>query len=159
VTHTTTGRIPWNRKLDVTACNIGEELGRRCVHRGWPAEKAFPLRGWREETGWHFRLQKRVFQGCFVVVVILVFVCSFVLKLSWCIRRLGTNIRHCLEQMRWQQDPLWFLMVTRGILFWFVVGSLCTPVYPSPPKFQFNLENVSNQWWAPGWGVLEIQSL
>lgn len=89
----------------------------------------------REETGWHFRLQKRVFQGCFVVVVILVFVCSFVSKLSWCIRRLGTNIRHCLEQMRWQRDPLWFLMVTREILPWFVVGFLCTPVYPSPPKF------------------------
>ena len=50
-------------------------------------------------------------------------------------------------------------MVTREILSWFVVGSLCTPVYPSPPKFQFNLENVSNQWWAPGWGLLEIQSL
>ena len=26
--------IPWNRKLDVTACNIGEELGRRCFHVG-----------------------------------------------------------------------------------------------------------------------------
>ena len=149
-----------NRKLDVTACSIGEELGRGCVHRGfwtsWVASgKSFPVAGWREETGWHFRLQKKVFQGCFVVVVILVFVSSFVLKLSWCIRPLGTNIRHCLEEMRWQQDPLWFLMVTS----WFVVGSLCTPVYPSPPEFQFNLENVSNQWWAPGWGLLEIQSL
>ena len=50
-------------------------------------------------------------------------------------------------------------MVTREILSWFVVGSLCTPVYPSPPKFQFNLENVSNQWWAPGRGLLKIQSL
>ena len=28
------------------------------------------------------------------------------------------------------------VMVTREILSWFVVGSLCTPVYPSPPKFQ-----------------------
>ena len=65
----------------------------------------------------------------------LVSVCSFVLKLSWCIRRLGNYIRHCLEQMRWQRDPLWFLMVTREILPWFVVGSLCTPIYPSPPKF------------------------
>ena len=47
-------------------------------------------------------------------------------------------------------------MVAREILSWFVVGSLCTPVYPSPPKFQFNLENVSNQW-ALGWGLLEIK--
>lgn len=161
-TTTTTSRIPWNRKLDVTVCSIGEELGRRCVHRGfesWVASgKSFPVAaGWREEMGWHFRLHK--LQACFVVVVILVFVCSFALKLSWCIRRLGTNIRHCLEQMRWQQDPLWFLMVTREILSWFVFGSLCTPIYPSPPKFQFNLENVSNQWWAPGWGLLEMQSL
>ena len=148
---TTTSRIPWNRKLDVTACSIGEELGRRCVHRGMgivggkmggqlvASGKSFPvpLRG-DEETGWHFRQQKKVFQGCFVVVVFfLVSVCSFVLKLSWCIRRLGTNIRHCLEQMRWQQDPLWFLMVTREILSWLIVGSLCTPVYPSPPKLHF----------------------
>lgn len=153
----------WTSLSVASERNWGEGV---CIVGGqWPVArwvasgKSFPVAGWREETGWHFRLQKRVFQGCFVVVVILVFVCSFVLKLSWCIRRLGTNIRHWLEQMRWQRDPLWFLMVTREILSWFVVGSLCTPVYPSPPKFQFNLENVSNQWWAPGWGLLEIQSL
>ena len=55
--------------------------------------------------------------------------------------------------------PIMVLDGNKRILSWFVVGSLCTPVYPSPPKFQFNLENVSNQWWAPGWGLLEIQSL
>ena len=149
----------WTSLSVASERNWGE--GVCIVGVSWVASgKSFPvpLRG-DEETGCHFRQQKRVFQGCFVVVVILVFVCSFVLKLSWCIRRLGTNIRHCLEQMRWQQDPLWFLMVTREILSWFVVGSLWTPVYPSPPKFQFNLENVSNQWWAPGLGLLKIQSL
>lgn len=148
----------WTSLSVASERNWGEGV---CIVGSWVASgKSFPVAaGWREEMGWHFRLQKRVFQACFVVVVILVFVCSFALKLSWCIRRLGTNIRPCLEQMRWQQNPLWFLMVTREILSWFVVGSLCTPIYPSPPKFQFNLENVSNQWWAPGWGLLEIQSL
>ena len=72
---TTTSRIPWNRKLDVTACSIGEELGRRCVHRGWPgwpAERAFPLRGvgWREERqsrrdGMAFQTTKKSFSGLF----------------------------------------------------------------------------------------------
>ena len=144
---TTTSRIPWNRKLDVTACSIGEELGRRCVHRGnrgwqngWPAcgqrkELSRSVAGWRRD-GMAFHTTKKSFPGlfCCCCFFFLVSVCSFVLKLSWCIRRLGTNIRHCLEQMRWQQDPLWFLMVTREILPWLIVGSLCTPVYPSPPK-------------------------
>ena len=59
----------------------GGKMGGQLVASG----KSFPvpLRG-DEETGWHFTQQKRVFQGCFVVVVVffLVSVCSFVLKLS-----------------------------------------------------------------------------
>ena len=92
--------------------------------------------GVTRRDGMAFQTTKKSFPGLFCCCCFfLVSVCSFVLKLSWCIRRLGNYIRHCLEQMRWQRDPLWFLMVTREILPWFVVGSLCTPIYPSPPKF------------------------
>lgn len=47
-------------------CIVGGKMGGQLVASG----KSFPvpLRG-DEETGWHFRLQKRVFQGCFVVGV------------------------------------------------------------------------------------------
>ena len=73
---TTTSRIPWNRKLDVTACSIGEELGRRCVHRGnrgwqngWPAcgqrkELSRSVAGWRRD-GMAFHTTKKSFPGLF----------------------------------------------------------------------------------------------
>ena len=60
---------------------VGGKMGGQLVASG----KSFPVPlGGDEETGWHFTQQKRVFQGCFVVVVVvvLVSVCSFVLKLS-----------------------------------------------------------------------------
>ena len=73
---TTTSRIPWNRKLDVTVCSIGEELGRRCVHRGnrgwqngWPAcgqrkELSRSVAGWRRD-GMAFQTTKKSFPGLF----------------------------------------------------------------------------------------------
>ena len=68
--------------LSHVACFYSKCLAKMKNERpAWQCFLTIPVAGWREETGWHFRLQKRVFQGCFAVVVILVFVCSFVLKL------------------------------------------------------------------------------
>lgn len=147
--------------------NWGEGV---CIVGGQRKELSRSVAGWLQETGWHFRLQKRVFQGCFVVVVFLVSLCSFVLKLSWYIRRLGTYIRHCQEPMMgsWhcleQNNEMTTgpIMVLDGnkrnsplVCCWFSLYS----GLPLSSQISFNLENVSNQWWAPGWGLLKIQSL
>ena len=149
-------KIPWNRKLDVTASNIGEELGRRCFHVGGRRKE---LSCWGECWGVR-RREKKSFPGLFCCCCYFGF-CFFV-----CFKSL------LMHTTTWHQYPALPrtnemttgpIMVLDGnkrnsllVCCWF---SLCTPVYPSPPKFQFNPENVSNQWWAPVWGLLESHSL
>ena len=111
-----------------------------------------PLRG-DEETGWHFRQQKRVFQGCFVVVVFFFGFCLFV-----CFKTL------LMHRTTWHQYPALPrtnemttgpIMVPDGnkrnsplVNCWFSLYS----GLPLSSQTSFNLENVSNQWWASGWG-------
>ena len=132
--------------VGIVGCKMGGQL--MASGESFPV----PLRG-DEETGWHFRQQKRVFQGCFVVVVFFFGFCLFV-----CFK---TLLMHTTTWHQYPALPRTNEMTTGPIMVpdgnkrnsplvncWFSLYS----GLPLSSQTSFNLENVSNQWWASGWG-------